>query len=94
MIFCQEKKMSKKEAIKEVFRLNNLLDQVNIENDDLSKTIELKNNELEIKNNELEIKNNEFDELFLTNKNLELEISKLLNNLQIEKDLAKKIKKN
>ncbi|MBH75560.1 MAG: hypothetical protein CMP68_00055 [Flavobacteriales bacterium] len=87
MIFCQDKKMSKKEAIQEVSRLNNLLNQANIDNEDLSKTIELKNNELQIKNNE-------FDTLFFKNKNLELELSKLLNDLQIEKDLVIKNKEN
>jgi len=87
MIFCQDKKMSKKEAIQEVSRLNKLLNQANIDNEDLSKTIELKNNELQIKNNE-------FDTLFFKNKNLELELSKLLNDLQIEKDLVIKNKEN
>ena len=87
LIFCQEKKMSKKEAIQEVTRLNNLLNQLNIENEELLKSIE-------IKSNEMEIKNNEFDALFLKNKNLELELSKLLNDLQIEKDLVIKNKEN
>ena len=79
--------MSKKEAIQEVTRLNNLLNQLNIENEELLKSIE-------IKSNEMETKNNEFDALFLKNKNLELELSKLLNDLQIEKDLVIKNKEN
>mgnify|MGYP001371366840 CR=1 FL=1 len=102
LIFCQEKKMSKKEAIQEVTKLNNLLNQLNTENEQLLKSIENKNNEIvtknieneellksiEIKNSEIVTKNNEFDALFLKNKNLELELSKLLNDLQIEKDLV------
>ena len=87
LIFCQEKKMSKKEAIQEVTRLNNLLNQLNIENEELLKSIEMKSNEMETKNNQ-------FDALFLKNKNLELELSKLLNDLQIEKDLVIKNKEN
>ena len=108
LIFCQEKKMSKKEAIQEVTRLNNLLNQLNTENEQLLKSIENKNNEIvtknieneellksiEIKNSEIVTKNNEFDALFLKNKNLELELSKILNDLQIEKDIVIKNKEN
>ena len=47
LIFCQEKKMSKKEAIQEVKRLNNLLKKLNIENEEfIKKNIEDQNNEI------------------------------------------------
>ena len=49
---------------------------------------------MKTKNNEIVTKNNEFDALFLKNKNLELELSKILNDLQIEKDIVIKNKEN
>ena len=74
LIFCQEKKMSKKEAIQEVKRLNNLLKELITENEVLLKNIEDENikNETLLKNIEDEnIKNKTFlqnIEIFLIQK--------------------------
>ena len=43
-----------KRSYSKVTRLNNLLNQLNIENEELFKSIEIKNNEMETKNNEFD----------------------------------------